>query len=120
MTLASLGNAEAYFEALLSRRESSQIGYRQLSLDYARGSPLIPAGLRRVPNLQRAPTLLTYGQPLQIRAFIGFGNDQQRADIDYTKVLGGLSGDLPLGRLEVRRRRHLLEVRRRATCSRRG
>jgi len=90
-----LGNAELYGEALLSRRESSQTGYRQLSLDYARGSPLIPASLGGVPNLQGAPTVLTYGQPLQIRGFIGFGNDKSEQDIDYTKVLGGLKGDLP-------------------------
>jgi outer membrane receptor protein involved in Fe transport len=93
--LKAMGNAEAYFEALISRRDSSQVGYRQLSLDYARGSPLIPAGLASVPNLQSAPTVLTYGQPLQIRAFIGFGNYNSQQEVDYDKFTGGLRGDLP-------------------------
>ena len=30
---------------MYDRRESSQVGYRQLALDYMKGSPLIPAGL---------------------------------------------------------------------------
>lgn len=94
--IRAFGNAEVFFEALLHKRESSQIGYRQLSLDYARGSPLIPAGpLRSVPNLQGAPTLITNGQPLQIRAFIGFGNYNSEQEVDYQKVLGGLKGNLP-------------------------
>lgn len=95
LDLKALGNAEAYFEALLHKRESSQIGYRQLALDYARGSPLIPAGLAGVPNTQGAPTVLTNGLPLQIRAFIGFGNSHNEQEIDYNKVTGGLRGDLP-------------------------
>src|SRR5690606_13384399 len=40
--LNALGNAEVYGEILYNKRESSQTGYRQLSLDYAKGSPLIP------------------------------------------------------------------------------
>jgi hypothetical protein len=59
---------------LINNRKSQQVGFRQLTLDYARGSPLIPEGLRNVPNLQAAPTLITNGQPLQIRAFISGGN----------------------------------------------
>ena len=95
LDVKALGNAEAYFETLFHKRESSQVGYRQLSLDYARGSPLIPAGLAGVPNLQGAPTVLTYGQPLQIRAFIGFGNYDSEQDLNYHKITGGLRGDLP-------------------------
>lgn len=93
--LKTMGNAEAYFEALVNKRESSQVGYRQLSLDYARGSPLIPAGLAGVPNLQSAPTLITNGLPLQVRAFIGFGNYNSEQDVDFNKFTGGLRGDLP-------------------------
>jgi len=33
-----LGNSEAYFEALVTRRDSEQTGYRQLTLDYTRGN----------------------------------------------------------------------------------
>ena len=93
--LKALGNAEIYGEALIHKRESSQVGYRQLSLDYARGSPLIPAGLAGVPNLQGAPTLITNGQPLQIRAFIGFGNYTSAQEVEYDKGVGGLRGNLP-------------------------
>jgi outer membrane receptor protein involved in Fe transport len=93
-----LGNAEAYFEALLSRRESQQVGYRQLTLDYTRGSPLIPASLASATagNFQGAGTLIAPG-PIQYRAFIGAGNDRSEQTIDYTKVLGGLKGALPFG-----------------------
>jgi iron complex outermembrane receptor protein len=95
--LKALGNAEVYGELLAHKRESHQVGYRQLSLDYARGSPLIPAGLASVPNLQSAPTLITNGLPLQIRAFIGFGNYTSAQDIDYDKGLAGIRGNLPFG-----------------------
>ena len=93
--LRALGNAEVYFEGLVHQRESKQVGYRQLSLDYARGSPLIPAGLAGVPNLQAAPTLITNGQPLQIRAFIGFGNYDSAQELDYHKATAGIRGNLP-------------------------
>ncbi len=93
--LRALGNAELYGEVLLNQRESNQLGFRQLSLDYARGSPLIPVGLRDVPNLQAAPTLITNGQPLQIRGFISGGNYNSAQEVEYTKLLGGLRGNLP-------------------------
>ena len=91
-----LGKGEAYFEALFSRRESEQTGYRQLTLDYTRGSPLIPASLASATttNLQAGATLIAPG-PIQYRAFIGAGNDRGEQNIDYTKVLGGLRGNLP-------------------------
>ena len=41
-----LGDGELYVEGLYSHRESSQLGYRQLTLDYMKNSPLIPANLR--------------------------------------------------------------------------
>jgi outer membrane receptor protein involved in Fe transport len=92
-----LGNAEAYFETLFSRRESEQTGYRQLVLDYTRGSPLIPADLAaRTGNFQAAGTLIAPG-PIQYRSFIGFGNDRGEQEVDYVKALGGLRGDLPFG-----------------------
>lgn len=91
-----LGNAELYGEALLSRRESSQTGFRQLSLDYTRGSPLIPANLRSLGNFQTASTVIAPG-PIQFRAFVGAGNYESEQDVDYAKVLGGLKGNLPFG-----------------------
>ncbi len=93
--LHALGNGEVYFEALVNNRESRSTGYRQLSLDYARGSPLLPANLSATPVVQSAPTIITNGLPLQVRAFIGFGNDRTQTDVDYNKVIGGLRGSLP-------------------------
>ena len=93
--LHALGNSEVYFEALFNNRKSHSNGYRQLSLDYARGSPLLPANLSTTPVVQNAPTLITNGQPLQVRAFIGFGNYRTEVDLDYNKFLGGLRGSLP-------------------------
>lgn len=48
--LHALGNAELYGEVLFNNRKSSQTGYRQLSLDYAKGSPLILATWRSAPS----------------------------------------------------------------------
>lgn len=95
--LGFLGNAEAYGELLFSKRESEQVGYRQLTLDYTRGSPLIPASLASVAgNLQAGATLIAPG-PIQYRSFIGFGNDRGEQSIEYTKATGGLRGDMPFG-----------------------
>ncbi len=91
--LNALGNAELYYEFLLNRRESSQVGFRQLSLDYAFGSPLIPAGLA-ASKLQVAPTLITNGASLGVRAFIGFGNDKSTQTVDFSRAVVGLRGAL--------------------------
>ncbi|PTA72412.1 MULTISPECIES: TonB-dependent receptor [unclassified Stenotrophomonas] len=80
----ALGNAEAYFELLGSRRESEQTGYRQLSLDYLRGSPLIPS------NLQAS----NFGGGVGVRAFIGYGNDKSSQTVDFFKGTAGLRGEL--------------------------
>lgn len=90
--LNALGDAEVYFEVLANRRESDQTGYRQLSLDYAVGSPLIPSNLAF--SDQGAPTNLTNGQNLGVRAFIGFGNDQSSQDVDFFRTTAGIRGDL--------------------------
>lgn len=90
--LQALGNAELYFEVLANRRESSQTGYRQLTLDYYRGSPLLPAFLQ-TSQVQAAPTETTGGRPLGVRAFIGFGNDHGEQTVDYLKAIAGVRGD---------------------------
>ena len=41
-----LGDAQVYYEVLMNRRESSQVVYRQLVVDYMYGSPLLPDTLR--------------------------------------------------------------------------
>lgn len=90
LDLQALGDAELYFEAMLNRRESSQVGYRQLSLDYSHTSPLVPA------NLQGRGT--NFGSLLHtgpgIRAFIGFGNDRSSQQVDFGRGVVGLRGSL--------------------------
>lgn len=87
-----LGNAELYYEVLINRRDSSQTGYRQLSLDYARGSPLIPANLA-FSNLG-VPSAITNGANIGVRGFIGFGNDTSSQTVDFNRVVVGMRGAL--------------------------
>lgn len=87
----ALGDAEAYWELLFNRRDSSQVGFRQLSLDYAKGSPLIPANLA-FSTVQTAPTALTNGAALGVRAFIGAGNSYSSQAVDFTRAVAGLRG----------------------------
>ncbi len=89
--LHTLGDAELYYEVLLNRRESSQTGYRQFSLDYEKGSPLIPANLA-FSTVQTAPTVTTNGKGIGVRAFIGFGNDQSSQTVDFSRLAMGLRG----------------------------
>lgn len=90
--LQALGNAELYGEFLANRRDSSQVGYRQLSLDYPKGSPLIPANLAFSTFLP--PTVLTGTSNVGVRAFIGFGNDENSQRVDFYKGTVGLKGDM--------------------------
>ncbi len=87
---------EFYTEVLYNNRLSEQRGYRQLSLDYARlggGNPLLPAPLNALAAFQAAPSLITNGNPIQIRGFIGFGNDKSWQDVKYVKATSGLRGE---------------------------
>jgi iron complex outermembrane recepter protein len=86
-----LGNAEFYAEVLATRRKSSATLYRQLSLDYLRGSPLVPALYRN--GVFANPTNTSSGQQIAARAFIGFGNTESRQEVDYVRAGGGLRGD---------------------------
>ena len=91
--LGMLGDAELYYEVLLNRRDSSQTGFRQFSLDYQQGSPLIPANLQTLgPFL--SPQSTTNGKNVGVRAFIGFGNDVSSQTIDFSRVAAGLRGAL--------------------------
>ncbi|HDS1580548.1 TPA: TonB-dependent receptor [Stenotrophomonas maltophilia] len=90
--LNALGDAELYYEFLGNHRKSTQTGYRQLSLDYAVGSPLIPANLR--DSVAGPATALTNGQPMGVRAFIGFGNDKSKQNVDFLRFNAGLRGHL--------------------------
>ena len=93
----ALGNAEVYAELLVNRRESSQVGYRQLSLDYIKGSPLIPANLQFSTFLPlsngQSGSLTTPTQAIGVRAFIGFGNYNNEQTVNFKKVGAGLRGD---------------------------
>jgi len=89
--VAALGDAEAYWEVLYNRRESSQVGHRQLLLDYAKGSPLIPSNLA-FSQVQPAPTDLTNGAALGVRAFLFGGNSNSSQKVDFTRTVAGLRG----------------------------
>jgi iron complex outermembrane recepter protein len=90
--LDSLGGAQAYFEVLASRRESDQVGYRQLIMDYREGSPAIPANLAFSTVLPDQGT--SDGENVGVRAFVGFGNDHNEQSVDYYKPTIGIRGDL--------------------------
>jgi len=89
--LQALGNAEIYAEALAARRQSSNKLYRQLSLDYLRGSPLVPIEFRDGVFLN--PNNTSSGQQIAARAFIGFGLTDAAQEVDYVRVGGGIRGD---------------------------
>ncbi|WP_106639716.1 TonB-dependent receptor plug domain-containing protein [Allosphingosinicella vermicomposti] len=92
--LDALGNAELYGEVLATRRKSSAYLYRQLSLDYLRGSPLLPTEFRNGAFL--APNETSSGQIVAARAFIGFGLTDSRQNVDYVRAGGGIRGDFAL------------------------
>jgi iron complex outermembrane receptor protein len=95
-----LGNAEFYAELLVNRRESSQLGFRQLSLDYIKGSPLIPANLQFSTILPlvggQSGSISTPTQAIGVRGFIGWGNYNNHQEVDFKKLGGGFRGDFLL------------------------
>lgn len=86
-----LGHAEVYGELLATRRKSSSPLYRQLSLDYLQGSPLLPANLRN--GLFANPTVTSSGRNIAARAFIGYGLTSSDQTVDYVRASGGVRGD---------------------------
>jgi outer membrane receptor protein involved in Fe transport len=99
--LGVLGDAEVFGELLYARRESEQVGSRQLALDYRLGSPLIPSNLA-FSNFA-ADQGTSGGQRVGVRAFIGFGNDLNTQEVDFYKLTAGVRGDffLPEWRYEA-------------------
>jgi len=89
-----LGNAEVYGALLINRRNSSATGYRQLSVDYIKGSPLIPANLAfsTIGGLNYSTS--NPASVIGVRAFIGAGNTRSEQQVDYVKTEGGVRGDL--------------------------
>ncbi|MDP1025732.1 TonB-dependent receptor [Sphingomonas sp. KR1UV-12] len=96
--LNRLGDAELYAELLVNRRKSSQLGQRQLSIDYNQGSLLLPDNLRNNTFLAYSaagtPTGIP-GTPVAARAFTNYGNYDNRQTVDFVKIGGGLRGNLP-------------------------
>jgi outer membrane receptor protein involved in Fe transport len=90
--LQTLGNADIYFEFLGNRRRSEQTGYRQLTLDYRRGSPLIPSTLAFSDFAPDQGT--SGGERVGVRTFIGFGNERSEQTVDFYKPTIGLRGEL--------------------------
>lgn len=89
--LNALGDSELYFEVLAARRQSSAILFRQLSLDYVQGSPLIPLAYRN--GLFANPTVQTSGLPVAARTFTAFGNTNSSQEVNYVRAGGGIRGD---------------------------
>lgn len=86
---------ELYTEFLGTQRRSSQVSYRQLSMDYRKGSPVIPASLAF--STFGADQGTSGGLQVGVRAFIGFGNDLNEQQVDYYRPLVGIRGDLFFG-----------------------
>ncbi len=89
--LNGLGNAELYGELLATRRQSSSKLYRQLSIDYLRGSPLLPVEFRN--GVFANPTNTSSGQQIAARAFVGFGLTDSSQEVDYVRAGLGIRGD---------------------------
>ncbi|VVT02104.1 TonB-dependent receptor [Sphingomonas sp. EC-HK361] len=92
-----LGNAELYVELLGNRRESTSPGYRQLTLDYATGSPLVPTIFRNGVFLPAGGSELTNGQATAVRSFIGYGQLNSAQRVDFYRTAVGLRGDINVG-----------------------
>ncbi|MDV3256853.1 MAG: TonB-dependent receptor [Sphingomonas sp.] len=89
--LGILGNSELYGEILATRRKSSSPLYRQLSLDWVQGSPLLPENIRDGRFL--GPNETSGGKNVAARGFIGFGLTDSSQKVDYVRASAGLRGD---------------------------
>lgn len=90
--LGIMGDAELYYEVLANRRESSQKSYRQLSLDYAVGNPLL-GSLADLPAFMN-PTEVSNGKNVAARAFIGYGLTGNEQTVDFWRATAGVRGAL--------------------------
>lgn len=98
--LHALGNGELYFELLYSHRNSTQIGSRQLTLDYQVDAafnphPFVPIDIYNAICcfVARNPR----GDLVEARAFVSWGNDTTSEQVGFTRAVAGLRGDLPFG-----------------------
>ena len=90
--LQSLGDAKVYFELLSHHRSSEQTSFRQLSLDYRKGSALIPAELGFAEFGPDQGT--SDGDDVGVRTFIGYGSDNSEQTLRFNKPTIGIKGDL--------------------------
>jgi outer membrane receptor protein involved in Fe transport len=106
--LHTMGNAQAYFEVLGSQRDSTQVGFRQLTVDYpilsactpgvTSSNPLLPVGIGCLGTfLGAGGSLITSGRATAVRAFIGDGDLGASQQENYWKGTAGIRGDLPHG-----------------------
>ena len=86
-----LGHAQIYGEVLATRRKSSAPLYRQLTIDYLHGSPLLPENMR--DGYYALPNVTSSGQYVAARAFIGYGLLPSTQQVDYVRASGGVRGD---------------------------
>lgn len=91
--LPDFANSEIYTELLLNKRKSQQTDYRQLVLDYAVGSDLIDPAIAALSPLGAAGYSTLFDDPVQARAFIGFGNTKAKQDINFNRAVVGMKGD---------------------------
>ncbi|MEG3180800.1 TonB-dependent receptor plug domain-containing protein [Sphingomonas sp. LT1P40] len=93
--LDALGGMEIYAELLANRRKSSQLQNRQFTIDYALGSPLIPANLQFPTQFLPAQAGgITGTTPIGIRVFADYGNYENRQTVDFVKGVVGARGTL--------------------------
>ncbi len=95
--LQALGDAELYFSGLFSDRESSQQSFSQLSLDYAKGSPLIPASMASSTFLPVGGSLMNPTSATGVRAFIGYGQRGTQQSVRNYRIDGGIRGRTGIG-----------------------
>lgn len=90
--LEALGEAELYGDFLYTLRNSSQRSFNQAIIDYALGSPLIPAELR-FSDLGVMDQLTSR---VGVRVFSS-RNYTSKQRVEYMRFGGGIRGNLPLG-----------------------
>lgn len=97
-------NHEVYGEVLYSRRESSTNQYIQFSWDYP-NNELLPPELRlggpqnplsTIPNPPPVNVPLPAPYATQVRIFTALGNSPSAEEVDYTRLVAGIRGDLGL------------------------
>lgn len=88
-----LGNAQVYAELLVNRRKSDQLGFRQFTIDYLKGSPLIPASLAFSSFGAAGTSTANPSSAIGVRVFAPYGNYDNRQQVDFVKASGGIRGD---------------------------